>query len=58
MKAIPTSDPNYQRAAMVAQQVFNDQLPDNTSGATHYYAPRQMSNGAAPATGRSANRAG
>ena len=27
------------RAAMVLQQVFNDQLPDNTGGATHYYAP-------------------
>ena len=48
VRAIPTTDPNYQRAAMVAQQVFNDQLPDNTGGATHYYAPKQMPNGRAP----------
>ena len=57
MRAIPTSDPNYQRAATVLQQVFADQLPDNTGGATHYYAPRQMPNGRAP-TGRLVNRAG
>src|SRR4029077_15253608 len=44
VRAIPTSDPNYQRAAMVLQQVFNDQLPDNTGGATHYYAPKGMPN--------------
>ena len=48
VRAIPTSDPNYQRAATVLQQVFADQLPDNTGGATHYYAPRQMPNGQAP----------
>jgi hypothetical protein len=48
VRATPTSDPNYQRAATVLQQVFNDQLPDNTGGATHYYAPRQMPNGQAP----------
>jgi hypothetical protein len=48
VRAIPTSDPNYQRAAAVVQQVFNDQLPDNTGGATHYYAPKGMSNGQSP----------
>jgi hypothetical protein len=48
VRATPTSDPNYQRAATVLQQVFNDQLPDNTGGATHYYAPKQMPNGQAP----------
>ena len=48
VRAIPTSDGNYQRAAIVLQQVFNDQLPDNTGGATHFYAPRRMPNGQAP----------
>jgi Cell Wall Hydrolase/D-alanyl-D-alanine carboxypeptidase len=48
LRAIPTTDGNYQRAATVLQQVFNDQLPDNTGGATHYYAPKLMPNGQAP----------
>ena len=55
VRAIPTSDPNYQRAATVAQQVFNDQLPDNTGGATHYYAPKGMPNGQAPDWARGQN---
>ena len=48
VRAIPTTDPNYQRAAAVLQQVFNNQLPDNTGGATHYYAPKLMPNGQPP----------
>ena len=40
VRAIPTTDANYQRAATVPQQVFADLLPDNTGGATHYYAPK------------------
>jgi hypothetical protein len=48
VRAIPTTDPRYQRAASVVQQVFNDQLADNTGGSTHYYAPKAMPNGQAP----------
>jgi cell wall hydrolase len=48
VRAIPTTDPNYQRAANVASQVFAGQLPDNTNGATHYYAPKAMPNGQSP----------
>jgi hypothetical protein len=60
VRAIPTTDPNYQRAAMVAQQVFAGQLPDNTGGATHYYAPKGMPNGQSPdwATGQNGQMIG
>ena len=60
VRAISTTDPNYQRAAMVAQQVFAGQLPDNTNGATHYYAPKGMPNGQSPdwATGQNGQMIG
>ena len=58
VRAIPTTDPSYQRAATVVQQVFNDQLPDNTGGATHYYAPKLMPNGRSAGLGARSNKAG
>ena len=60
VRAIPTANPNYQRAANVVQQVFADQLPDNTHGATHYYAPKGMPNGQSPdwATGQNGQMIG
>jgi hypothetical protein len=60
VRAISPSDPNYQRAAQVVQQVFADQLPDNTGGATHYYAPKEMPNGQSPdwATGQNGQMIG
>jgi hypothetical protein len=38
-KAVPTSDPHI-NAAVVADGVFFDQIPDPTKGATHYRTPR------------------
>ena len=48
LRAIPTTDPRYQRAAAIADGVFSDQIPDPTKGATHYYAPAGMPGGAPP----------
>ena len=60
VRAISPNDGNYQRAANVVQRVFADQLPDNTGGATHYYAPKGMSNGQGPdwATGQNGQMIG
>lgn len=38
VRAIPTTDPRYQRAAAIADGVFSEQIPDNTGGANHYHA--------------------
>ena len=41
--------PGYQRiAAQIADEVFSGRIPDNTSGADHYYAPGGMPGGRAP----------
>jgi N-acetylmuramoyl-L-alanine amidase len=37
VRAIPTTDPRYQRAAAIADGVFSEQIPDTTNGATHYH---------------------
>ena len=39
VKAIPTSDANYQRAAAIADGVFGGTIPDTTNGATFYHTP-------------------
>ena len=47
-KTISPSDPRYERAGAIADAVFSGQIPDNTGGADHYYAPSGMPGGRAP----------
>lgn len=47
-KTISPSDPRYQQAGQIADAVFGGQIPDNTGGADHYYAPSGMPGGRAP----------
>jgi hypothetical protein len=47
-KSVSANDPRYQRAGAVADAVFNNQVGDNTGGATHYYAPSGMPGGQPP----------
>lgn len=35
-------DPEYERAAKIADMVFEGRIADQTGGATHYYAPQGM----------------
>ena len=35
-------DPEYERAAQIADMVFEGHIADQTGGATHYYSPRGM----------------
>lgn len=35
-------DPEYDRAAKIADLVFGGQIADQTGGATHYYSPHGM----------------
>lgn len=35
----PSSSPAYQAVAQIVQQVFDDQVPDPTGGATYYHTP-------------------
>ena len=37
-----SGDPEYERAAQIADMVFEGRMADQTSGATHYYSPRGM----------------
>ena len=48
-KTISPSDPLYQQAGVIADQVFGGQRGDNTGGADHYFAPSGMPGGRAPA---------
>jgi hypothetical protein len=47
-KTISPNDPYYQRAGAIADAVFNGEIPDNTGGADHYFAPGGMPGGRAP----------
>lgn len=60
LRAIPTTDPRYQRAGAIADAVFSEQHADNTGGANHYYAPAGMPGGAPPdwAVGKNGQRIG
>ena len=35
-------DPEYERAAQIADMVFERRIADQTGGATHYYSPQGM----------------
>jgi hypothetical protein len=45
---VSANDPRYQRVGQVADAVFSETVPDNTGGATHYYAPSGMPGGQPP----------
>ena len=52
MKSLSPNDPSYRDAARIADAVLSDQMPDPTSGATHFLNPvvvRQRRGGSLPA---------
>ena len=47
-KTISPNDPYYQWVGRIADAVVGGEVPDNTGGADHYYAPGGMPGGRAP----------